>query len=150
MAPTILILNGPNLNMLGQREPEIYGRETLADVGATCAAEGARLRVEVDFRQSNHEGELVTWVQDARETTAGLIVNAGAYSHTSIALLDALKSYPAPIVEVHLSNIFRREEFRHHSWVSLAATGVICGLGSQGYLLALQALARWIQDKAAA
>lgn len=142
MAPTILILNGPNLNMLGQREPEIYGRETLADVAAACAAEGARLGMAVDFRQSNHEGELVTWVQDARTTTNGLIVNAGAYSHTSIALLDALKSYPAPVVEVHLSNIFRREEFRHHSWVSLAATGVICGLGSQGYLLALQALAQ--------
>jgi 3-dehydroquinate dehydratase-2 len=142
---SILILNGPNLNMLGQREPAIYGRETLADIEAACAAAAARHRLQADFRQSNGEGELVGWIQDARGRQAGLIVNAGAYTHTSIAILDALLASELPIVEVHLSNIFRREEFRHHSYVSRAAAGVICGFGLSSYVLAVEAMARLIQ-----
>lgn len=140
MSPEILVLNGPNLNLLGQREPEVYGRETLEDVRALCEREGAALGLAIDFRQSNHEGVLVDWVQEARGRAAGLIVNAGAYSHTSLALHDALRAFEGPVLEVHLSNIYRREAFRHHSYVSLAATGVICGLGSDGYRIALQAL----------
>lgn len=139
--PRILILNGPNLNLLGTREPEIYGTETLADIEALCAQEGKKLRLETVFRQSNHEGELVEWLHEAREGYAGVIVNAGAYTHTSVALFDALQMLKAPVIEVHLSNIYKREEFRHHSFISPAAKGVICGLGSKGYVLALQALA---------
>jgi 3-dehydroquinate dehydratase-2 len=138
----VLVLNGPNLNLLGQREPELYGRTTLADVEALCQAAGARLGLEVDCRQSNHEGVLVDWVQAARGAYAALILNAGAYSHTSVALHDALRALDVPIIEVHVSNIYRRESFRHHSYVSLAATGVICGLGVDGYRLALEAAAR--------
>jgi 3-dehydroquinate dehydratase-2 len=150
MAPGVLVLNGPNLNLLGQREPEIYGSETLDDIAAMCRTVGERLGLEVDFRQSNSEGQLVDWVQEARGTFAGLAVNAGAYSHTSIALLDALRAFEGPIVEVHLSNIFRRETFRHHSYVSQAATGVICGLGSDGYRLALEGLAARLRASVAA
>jgi 3-dehydroquinate dehydratase-2 len=141
MAKTIFILNGPNLNLLGKREPEIYGRDTLDDVRLACEKRGKALKLGVDFRQSNHEGELVDWIHEARERAAGLIVNAGGYSHTSIAILDALQACPKPAIEVHLSNIFRRDEFRRHSYVSLGARGVICGLGLKGYLLALDALA---------
>ena len=147
MTATILILNGPNLNLLGTREPEIYGTATLGDIEAQCAAKGKALGLAVDFRQSNHEGTLVDWVQEGRGTTEGLIVNAGAYSHTSLALLDALLAYPAPIVEVHLSNIFKRETVRHHSYVSQAAKGVICGLGAPGYSLALDAMAALLDPK---
>lgn len=139
--PKILILNGPNLNLLGTREPEIYGTETLADVQALCEREGKALGLSVDFRQTNHEGELVEWIHEARKGFAGVIINAGAYSHTSVAILDALLALQIPVVEVHLSNIYKRDEFRHHSFVSSAAKGVICGLGSKGYALALQALA---------
>ncbi|MFY8092932.1 MAG: type II 3-dehydroquinate dehydratase [Niveispirillum sp.] len=146
--PSILILNGPNLNMLGTREPHIYGAETLADVEALCRAEGARLGLEIDFRQSNHEGELVTWIQQARGNRSAILLNAGAYTHTSVAILDALTAVDLPVIEVHLSNIFRREPFRHHSYVSMAARGVICGLGSQGYVLALQAADRLVRAKA--
>ncbi|MBP7336062.1 type II 3-dehydroquinate dehydratase [Niveispirillum sp.] len=146
--PSILILNGPNLNMLGTREPHIYGAETLADVEALCRAEGARLGLEIDFRQSNHEGELVTWIQQARENRSAILLNAGAYTHTSVAILDALTAVDLPVIEVHLSNIFRREPFRHHSYVSMAARGVICGLGSHGYVLALQAADRLVRAKA--
>ncbi len=141
MRPLISILNGPNLNLLGERQPEVYGRETLADLEGVCRAAAAELGLQVDFRQTNHEGELVGWVQESRKTAAGLILNAGAYTHTSIALLDALTILQIPVIEVHLSNIFRRESFRHHSYVSLAATGVVCGLGFDGYRLALRALA---------
>lgn len=137
----ILILNGPNLNLLGTREPELYGTETLADIQSLCAREGQQLGLAVDFRQSNHEGELVEWIQEAREGYGGIILNAGAYTHTSVALYDALQMVKAPVIEVHLSNIYKREEFRHHSFISPAAKGVICGLGSKGYVLALQALA---------
>lgn len=139
--PRILILNGPNLNLLGTREPETYGTETLSDIQSLCEQKATKLGLEVDFRQSNHEGELVSWVQEALKNHDGIIINAGAYTHTSVALLDALLAVKKPIIEVHLSNIFRREEFRHHSFISQAAKGVICGLGSHGYLLALDALA---------
>ena len=139
--PTILIVNGPNLNLLGVREPEIYGSDTLGDIEAACAERAEELGVAIDFRQSNSEGEIVTWIQDARTAHDGVIVNAGAYSHTSIAILDALLTLDLPVIEVHLSNPFRRESFRHQSYVSMAATGLICGLGAQGYLLALDALA---------
>jgi 3-dehydroquinate dehydratase-2 len=140
-APTILVLNGPNLNLLGSREPEVYGRGTLADIEAACRDRAVALGLAIEFRQSNHEGELVDWVQAARGRCAGIALNAGALTHTSVALLDALKAAALPTIEVHLSNPFRRETFRHHSYVSLAADGVICGLGAQGYLLALEALA---------
>ncbi|WP_445376502.1 type II 3-dehydroquinate dehydratase [Niveispirillum fermenti] len=131
--------------MLGTREPHIYGAETLADVQALCLAEGERLGLEIDFRQSNHEGELVTWIQQARGVRSAILLNAGAYTHTSVAILDALTAVDLPVIEVHLSNIFRREPFRHHSYVSMAARGVICGLGSHGYVLALQAADRLLR-----
>ena len=137
---TVLILNGPNLNMLGVREPDIYGTATLADIEAACRDHAAGLGMEIDFRQSNSEAELIAWVQEAGDGIRGLIVNAGAYTHTSIALLDALRMVRQPIVEVHLSNIFQREAFRRHSYVAEAATGVICGFGVGGYLLALEAI----------
>lgn len=144
MARRILVLNGPNLNLLGRREPEVYGRTTLADIEAMCREEAARLGVEVECRQSNGEGELVTWIQEIPGRFAGLILNAGAYSHTSIALLDALRAVDEPLIEVHLSNIYQRETFRQHSYVSLAATGVICGFGPRGYVMAMRALvAMW-------
>jgi 3-dehydroquinate dehydratase-2 len=144
----ILILNGPNLNLLGVREPEIYGREALADIEAACRRFGAGHKLEIEFRQSNHEGVLVDWVQEARGQAAAIILNPAGFTTTSIALLDALKMFEGPIIEVHLSNIHRRESFRHHSYVSLAATGVICGLGSRGYLLALDAVADLIENRA--
>ncbi len=140
--PTILILNGPNLNMLGVRQPEIYGRETLGDIEAACRERGAELDLEVDFRQSNHEGELVGWIHEARDNADGIIINGGALSHTSIALLDALLLSELPVIEVHISNIYRREAFRHHSYISQTARGVICGLGGYGYVCALDALHR--------
>ncbi|NDF12327.1 MAG: type II 3-dehydroquinate dehydratase [Proteobacteria bacterium] len=138
MTQKILILNGPNLNLLGTREPEIYGKETLADIEKQCKALAKTLKLEVDFRQSNHEGELVEWIQEARKGFGGLIINAGAYTHTSVALRDALLALQIPIVEVHLSNLFKREEFRHHSYISAVAKGLICGFGGQGYKLALE------------
>lgn len=139
--PTIFILNGPNLNLLGVREPSVYGRDTLGDIEERCAARAAALGLEIDFRQTNHEGQLVDWIQEARESADGIVLNAGALTHTSVAILDALTAADLPVIEVHLSNIFRREAFRHHSYVSLAANGVICGLGPQGYELALDAAA---------
>lgn len=148
-AQSILVLNGPNLNMLGIRQPEVYGRDTLADIGKACAARGKALGLGIDFRQSNIEGELVTWIQEARGTKAGIVINPAAYGHTSIALLDALTLAELPVIEVHLSNIHRREPFRHHTYVSQIATGVICGLGAQGYLLALDAMANLVTAKKA-
>jgi 3-dehydroquinate dehydratase II len=141
MAKRILVLNGPNLNLLGIREPETYGADTLADIERLCAAEAKAQGLELDFRQSNHEGELVTWIQEARGNASGLVINPAAYSHTSVAIHDALRMLDVPIVEVHLSNIHAREAFRHHSYVSAVATGVICGLGPMGYRLAIIALA---------
>ena len=143
--PTVFILNGPNLNLLGVRQPSIYGHDTLADIEERCLARAASLDLQVDFRQTNHEGQLVDWIQEARESADGIILNAGALTHTSVAVLDALSAADLPVIEVHLSNIFRRESFRHHSYVSLAANGVICGLGAQGYGLAIEAIASLIQ-----
>lgn len=143
--PIILVVNGPNLNMLGKRQPEVYGKETLDDIAAQAGAHGAALGFDVEFRQSNHEGDLVDWIQGARGRCAGIVLNAGAYTHTSVAILDALYAAEVPCVEVHLSNIHQREEFRHHSFVSKAAKGMICGFGSHGYILALDALARLIR-----
>jgi 3-dehydroquinate dehydratase II len=140
--PTILILNGPNLNMLGVRQPAIYGRETLGDIETACRERAAELDVEIEFRQSNHEGELVEWIHEARDNADGIIINGGALSHTSIAILDALLLSELPVIEVHISNIYKREAFRHHSYVSHAARGVICGLGGLGYVYALDALHR--------
>ena len=145
--PTVVVLNGPNLNMLGKREPNIYGRDTLADVEKACRAHAKTLGLALDFRQSNHEGELVGWIQDARGKAAGIVINAAALTHTSVALLDALQAAEVPTIEVHLSNIYRREPFRHHSYISRAAVGVICGLGPRGYLMALDALAGMIKGK---
>jgi len=140
MAETLLILNGPNLNLLGTRQPEVYGRETLADIEGSCKQVAQGFGIDVDFRQSNHEGQLVDWIHEARGRASGIIINPGAYSHTSVAILDALYSVEILTVEVHLSNIHQREEFRHHSYVSKVAKGVICGFGSLGYILAIQAL----------
>ena len=145
MAPTILVLNGPNLNILGAREPDVYGHETMAEIEAACAKRASALGLTVEFRQSNSEGELVNWIQGARNGYAGLIVNAGAYTHTSVALLDALLACDVPVIEVHLSNIFQREDFRHHSYVSKAARGLICGFGGFGYEMALDAAARMLE-----
>ena len=147
MTATALILNGPNLNMLGVRQPEIYGYETLADVEAMCLDKGRALGLGVDFRQSNHEGELITWVQEARGAAAGVIINAAGLTHTSVALMDSLMLIEAPVIEVHLSNIHKREAFRHHSYVSKAATGSIAGFGANTYVLALDALAGLIGDR---
>jgi 3-dehydroquinate dehydratase-2 len=141
VSQAILVLNGPNLNLLGTREPDIYGRASLDDVRAAAIAEAKRHGYVADFRQSNDEGQLVSWIQEARETAAGIIINAAAYSQTSIAILDALLACGRPVIEVHLSNIYKRDEFRHHSYVSRAATGVICGFGPNGYALAVSALA---------
>ncbi|MSU62274.1 MAG: type II 3-dehydroquinate dehydratase [Pedosphaera sp.] len=136
---TILILNGPNLNLLGQREPQIYGSTTLADIDAQIRHRAIRLGVQVDVRQSNHEGELVTWIQEAIGRVDALIINAGAYTHTSIAIRDAIAASKIPTIEVHLSNVYAREEFRHKSIIAPVCLGQICGLGSMSYLLALEA-----------
>jgi 3-dehydroquinate dehydratase-2 len=141
MAKRVLVLNGPNLNMLGTREPGIYGSDTLKDVEALCRQNGDRLGLEVDFRQSNHEGELVTWIQQAHGTADAILINPAAYSHTSLAIQDALKAAGLPVVEVHISNIHQREAIRHHSFVSAVAFAVICGFGTSGYRLALEGLA---------
>jgi 3-dehydroquinate dehydratase-2 len=136
----IVVINGPNLNLLGTREPEIYGNATLADIEKLCRTVAESYQFSLDFHQSNHEGVLIDWVQQAHHAR-GLIINAGAYTHTSVALHDALKTLRIPIIEVHLSNLFAREPFRHHSYVSPLAAGIICGLGAQGYALAIEALA---------
>jgi 3-dehydroquinate dehydratase II len=141
MAKRVLLLNGPNLNMLGTREPQTYGSQTLADIEAMAKAEGKTLGLTVTCKQSNIEGELVTWIQQAQGTQDAIVINPGAYSHTSIAIHDAIRAVGLPVVEVHLSNIYTREAFRHHSYVSPVALGVICGLGATGYKLALHALA---------
>ena len=140
MQKPVYVLNGPNLNMLGLRQPEIYGSDTLDDVRALVEAHAQKLGLTVSFRQSNHEGELVTWIQEARSAASAIILNAGAYTHTSVAILDALSAAELPVVEVHLSNVYRREPFRHKSFVSPVALGVICGFGPTGYLLALDGL----------
>lgn len=140
--PLIMILNGPNLNLLGTREPEVYGKTTLAQIENACRDAASEAGHAIDFRQSNHEGELVDWIQEARQSAAAIIINAGALTHTSIAIHDALKAFTGPIVEVHLSNVFAREPFRHHSYISGVASGVICGLGMEGYLAAIRCLSQ--------
>lgn len=147
MSRLIYIVNGPNLNLLGKRQPEIYGHETLADVERDCQALAKTLGLEVAFYQNNFEGGLIEIIHDARTKSAGVIINAGAYTHTSIGLHDALRALDVPVVEVHISNIHQREDFRHHSYVSLVASGVIVGCGTQGYQLALQRMARLIETK---
>ena len=136
----VYVLNGPNLNMLGLREPAIYGAATLADIEARCRAHAEGLGLSINFRQSNIEGELVSWIQEAREKACGIALNAGAYTHTSIALHDALKAAELPAVELHLSNVHQREDFRHHSFIAPAVNGVICGFGPESYVLAISAL----------
>lgn len=142
----ILILNGPNLNMLGMREPEVYGFKTLSTIALECEEYAGELGFSIDFRQTNSEGEMVTILQDSRETCGGVIINAGAYSHTSIAIHDALKLLEIPVIEVHLSNIYKRESFRHASYVAPLARGVICGFGGHGYILALDAMRALLDD----
>ena len=149
MAHLIYVLNGPNLNMLGLREPSIYGHDTLEDIRDRCSKVAHVHGLETDFRQSNIEGELVSWIQEARGKAKGIILNAGGYTHTSVAILDALQAAELPVIEVHLSNIFRRDQFRQHSYISLAATGVICGLGAKGYELALDAMSSLLNTKTA-
>lgn len=141
MSKPVYILNGPNLNLLGLREPETYGSETLEDLRKRCEAKARLFGLAIEFRQSNNEGELVTWIQEARAKASGIVLNAGAYTHTSIAILDALRAADVPAIEVHLSNVFAREPFRHRSYVSPIALGVICGFGPLGYEFALEALA---------
>ncbi|MGB0747962.1 MAG: type II 3-dehydroquinate dehydratase [Magnetospiraceae bacterium] len=140
MAKIIYVLNGPNLNLLGKREPEIYGHETLADVEVTCRQLAPELGLQLKFHQSNAEHELIDWIHAAREEAVGIIINPGAYTHTSVAILDALNACTFPVIEVHISNIHKREAFRHHSYVSLRADGVIAGLGTEGYQFALRRL----------
>ncbi|MEJ1994059.1 MAG: type II 3-dehydroquinate dehydratase [Limibacillus sp.] len=147
-ARSVLLLNGPNLNLLGTREPDVYGSTTLAEIEAACAERAGALGLTLEARQSNHEGELVSWIQEARQSHAAIVMNPGAFTHTSVAILDALQAYEGMVVEVHLSNIHRRESFRNHSYVSLAASGVIMGLGATGYLLALEAVAERIGESA--
>ena len=144
---TLWVLQGPNLNLLGEREPHLYGTTTLAEIHAGLVAQAKAAGIAVECRQTNHEGQLVEWIQEARMASSGLILNAAAFTHTSVALADALAAYPHPIMEVHLSNLWKREAFRHHSYVSLHATGVICGLGVEGYTVALQALIKRIQPE---
>jgi 3-dehydroquinate dehydratase II len=143
----VYILNGPNLNLLGTREPEIYGADTLADVQLRCSAKAKTLGLSIEFRQTNLEGELVTWIHEAREKASGIIINAGAYTHTSVALHDALKAVGLPAIEVHLSNVYKRESFRHHSYISPVAHGVICGFGVQSYELALDGMSGILKTK---
>jgi len=147
MTKTVFVLNGPNLNLLGTREPDIYGSTTLAEIETALKKQAGTLSIAIEFRQSNHEGTLVDWIQECGRDGQGLIINGGAYSHTSIAILDALMALSVPIVEVHLSNLFKRETFRHHSYVSERADGMICGLGAEGYGLALQAIASRLETK---
>jgi 3-dehydroquinate dehydratase II len=147
--PLIAVLNGPNLNLLGTREPEKYGTATLDDVEALCAEVAEELGLAIDFRQTNGEGELITWVQECRGRASGIVINPAGYTTTSIGLLDALLAVGLPVIEVHITNIHRREEFRHHSYVSKAATGVIAGLGVEGYALALRAMARLVAEDGA-
>ena len=144
----IYILNGPNLNLLGEREPEVYGYTTLAQIGKMCADQASQYGLATVFHQSNHEGEIVDQVQEARTSGSGLIINPAGYGHTSVAILDSILALKIPVIEVHLSNIYQREPFRHHSTISPVAAGVICGLGPLGYLLALEALAAKVVEAA--
>ncbi len=148
MSRIVYVLNGPNLNLLGKRQPHIYGHETLADVERDCRALAEELNLELRFEQSNREYEIIDWIHAARETAGGIVINPAAFTHTSVAILDALNAFDAPVIEIHISNVHKREEFRHHSFVSRRADGVIAGFGTQGYLLALRRMARLIDEKA--
>ena len=147
MSRLVFVLNGPNLNLLGKRQPHIYGHETLADVERDCRALAGELGLELRFHQSNREYEIIDWIHEARETAGGLVINPAAFTHYSIAILDALNAFDHPVIEVHISNVHKREEFRHTSYVSLRADGVIAGLGTQGYQLALRRVAQLIDAK---
>jgi 3-dehydroquinate dehydratase-2 len=144
----ILVLNGPNLNLLGVREPKTYGSETLADIEEACLERAAGLDLALDFRQSNHEGQLIDWIQEARESADGIVINPAAFTHTSLAILDALMIFEKPIIEIHLSNPHKREEFRHFSYVSQVATGTIAGLGAHGYEVAFEAMVHLLKPGA--
>ena len=146
MSRLVYVLNGPNLNLLGKRQPQIYGHETLADVEASCRALARDLDLKIRFHQSNAEGQIIDWIHEARETAGGIAINPAAYTHTSVAILDALNAFDGPVIEVHISNVHKRESFRHHSYVSLRADGVIAGFGTQGYELALRRLAHLVGD----
>lgn len=148
MSRLVFVLNGPNLNLLGLRQPEIYGRETLADVEADCRRLAEELGLELRFHQSNAEHQIIDWIHEARETASGIAINPAAFTHTSVAILDALNACDCPVIEIHISNVHKREPFRHHSYVSLRADGVIAGFGTQGYGLALRRLARLIDELA--
>lgn len=149
MTPRIVVLNGPNLNLLGTREPEQYGRETLADLANSCADSARALGLDIEFRQTNHEGELIDWIHAARGRCAGIVINPGAWTHTSVAIRDALVASEVPVIEVHLSNVHKREPFRHISFVSSIAVGVICGLGSHGYRMALAHFGQMLAEQPA-
>src|SRR6476620_778090 len=144
MTHIVYVLNGPNLNLLGKRQPHIYGHETLADVEADCRKVASELGFEIRFHQSNREYEIIDWIHEAREAASGVVINPAAFTHTSVAILDALNTFDAPVIEVHISNVHKRESFRHHSYVSLRADGVIAGFGTPGYLPALRRLATLI------
>ncbi len=146
MPHILLVLNGPNLNLLGTREPATYGHETLDDIAALCQRTGAESGLEIEFRQTNHEGELIDWIHQARGRCAGILINPAAWTHTSVAIRDALAAVELPVIEVHLSNVHKREEFRHHSFVSAIAVGVIAGLGSGGYRAGIQHFAKLLQE----
>ena len=149
MKPTVFVLNGPNLNLLGKRQPHIYGHETLADVEAQCRELAKELDLEIRFHQSNREYEIIDWIHEARETACGIVINPAAFTHYSVAILDALNTFDHPVIEVHISNVHKREEFRHHSFVSGRADGVIAGFGTQGYLLGLRRVAKLVDEKKA-
>ncbi|MGY3343259.1 MULTISPECIES: type II 3-dehydroquinate dehydratase [unclassified Bradyrhizobium] len=147
MSRLVYVLNGPNLNLLGKRQPHIYGHETLADVERDCRALAKELGLEIRFHQSNREYELIDWIHEARETAAGIVMNPAAFTHTSVAILDALNMFEGVVIEVHISNVHKREEFRHHSFISKRADGVIAGFGNQGYLLGLRRVAKLLDEK---
>ena len=149
MSRLVYVLNGPNLNLLGKRQPHIYGHETLADIERDCRALASELRLELQFHQSNREYEIIDWIHAARETAGAIVINPGAFTHTSVAILDALNTFDEPVIEIHISNVHKREEFRHRSFVSMRADGVIAGFGTQGYQLALRRVARLIDEKSA-
>ena len=144
----VYVLNGPNLNLLGKRQPHIYGHETLADVEADCRKVASELGLELRFHQSNREYEIIDWIHEAREVASGIVINPAAFTHTSVAILDALNTFEATVIEVHISNVHKREEFRHHSYVSKGAKAVLCGFGVQGYALAIEGLAALVGVKA--
>lgn len=148
MSRLVYVLNGPNLNLLGKRQPHIYGHVTLADVEAECRALATELGLEIRFHQSNREYEIIDWIHEARETAGGIVINPAAFTHTSVAILDALNTFEPPVIEVHISNVHKREEFRHHSFISARADGVMAGFGTQGYTLALRRVAWLIDEKA--